>query len=86
MSVRFSCAVCCAFFCVLVCNTVLEYVSKCDLIWDSGLSWGDCSILVYIELFRWGEAKGITLLWNIRFSIFGGTFISLSKLLRTFFA
>lgn len=72
MSVRFSCAVCRASFRVPVCNTVLEYASEFDLIRDSGAVlgrlFGSCGAVSL------GEAKGKTLLWDVRLSIFGGCF------------
>lgn len=70
MSVRFSCAVCRALFCVPVCITVLEYASECDLIWGlwavPGRLFGSCGAVSL------GEAKGKTLLWDIRLSTFDG--------------
>lgn len=55
MSVRFSCAVCHALSRVPVCNTVLDYASECDLIWDSGLCWADC--LAQKKLFFGGKQE-----------------------------
>lgn len=74
MSVRFSCAVCHALFRVSVCDTVLEYASECDLIWDSGLCWAGCLTLAHRTLFLWGKQKERHYLWDVRLSIFSGCF------------
>lgn len=61
MSVRFSCAVCCAFFRVPVCNTVLEYSSECRFIWDSGLCRVEWLWLTLSDFFGENRRKDMTM-------------------------
>lgn len=86
MSVRFSCAVCHALFRVPVRNTVLEYASECDLIWDSGLCWADCLTLVHLKLFLWEMQKERRYYGISGFLYIVGAFFSLSGLLKTVLA